>query len=84
MTSKPENWLGTCEEQKELFVEILANLCANDILDRNHRCMSFETFCDQAPSLMWEEKYYSKGVQCFSDFIEAWHVAYVKRTGIID
>jgi hypothetical protein len=84
MASKPEGWLGTCDEQKELFVEILANLSANEILDRNRRCMSFESFSSQALSLMWEEKYYDKAVKYFSDFITAWRVAYSKETGIID
>jgi hypothetical protein len=46
--------------------------------------MSFESFSQQIPSLLWEEKYYDKAVQRFSDFIEAWRVAYKKETGIID
>jgi hypothetical protein len=84
MASRPENWLGTCDEQKELFVEILANCSASEILDRNHWCLSFESFTKQAPSLLWDEKYYDKAVKYFSDFIKVWCVAYEKETGIIN
>jgi hypothetical protein len=32
-TGKPEDWVGSCEDQQELFVEILANLTMNEVMD---------------------------------------------------
>ena len=84
-TVKPEDWLGSGEDQQELFVEILANLTGNELSDRNHhRPLTFELFSEQLPSLLFEEKFYDLAEKYFHKFLAAWCVVYNSRTGITD
>jgi hypothetical protein len=83
-TGKPEDWVGSCEDQQELFAEILANLTMNEVMDRNRRCVTFESFCEQLPSLLFEEKYYDSAETYFRAFLAAWCVVYHSKTGIMD
>jgi hypothetical protein len=83
-TGKPEDWVGVCEDQQELFVEILANLTMNEVMDRNHNCVTFKSFGDQLPSLLFEEKYYDIAETYFRAFLAAWCVVYHPKTGIMD
>jgi hypothetical protein len=81
---KPEDWLGSGEDQQDLFIEILANLTMNEVMDRNRGCVTFELFCDQLPSLLFEEKYYDSAEMYFRAFLEAWSAVYHPKTGVID
>ena len=81
---KPEDWVGLCLDQQELFLEILANLTMNEVMDRNGGRVTFGLFSEQLPALLFEEKYYDSGEMYFRAFLAAWCVVYHPKTGIMD
>jgi hypothetical protein len=81
---KPKNWTGTCEDQLELFIEILAYLIEREVLDRNNKCMSVESFCHYVPLLIQNEGHYEVAIQRFEEMLADWNVEYLPETGIKD
>lgn len=82
MDTKPTNWVGTCEDQQELFTEILAYLLAREVMDRNHMCMSSERFARIGRKLINSEGYYTKAMEHFNKLLITWDVKYSNETGI--
>jgi hypothetical protein len=84
MDEKPANWSGTCEDQVELFTEILAYLLAREILDRNRNCMSHKSFMRMGRQLIRHEQYYEKSIEHFDKMLTTWNVEYKDETCIRD
>jgi hypothetical protein len=82
MDTKPANWVGTCKDQLELFTEILAYLLAREVMDRNHMCMSSESFVRIGRKLLDREAYYTKATEHFDKLLTTWGVEYNNETDI--
>jgi hypothetical protein len=81
MDSKPEGWTGTCEDQMELFVEILAYLVEREIRDTNHGCYSADYFNRVVPGML-EDGFYREARAEFKQFLKDWGVEYLPESGV--
>ena len=81
MDAKPTNWVGTCEDQQELFTEILAYLIAREVMDQNHY-ISSRSFIRIGRKLIDRNAYYTKAIKHFDKFLTTWEVKYDNKTGI--
>jgi hypothetical protein len=81
MDTKPTNWVGTCEDQQELFTEILAYLIARKVMDQKHS-ISSGSFIRIGRKLIDRNSHYTKAIKHFDKFLTTWEVKYDDETGI--
>ena len=84
MDVKPTNWVGTYKDQQELFTEILGYLISREVMDRNHMCMSLESFVRIGRKLINKEAYYTKATEHFNKLLTTWEIEYDNETGVKD
>jgi hypothetical protein len=83
-SSKPVGWFGSYDDQQELFLEILANITANKVLDITRRCMDAKLYLYQLPGLLFEQNYYGDAKEIFREYLDVWKVVYDPKTGILN
>jgi hypothetical protein len=83
MDCKPEGWTGTCEDQIELFVEILAYLLEREMSDVCRGCYSVQQYRRMVPDML-KAGFYSAAHAKFKTFLQDWGVAYLAESGVHD
>ncbi|CAB4030803.1 Hypothetical predicted protein [Paramuricea clavata] len=63
LCEKPEHWTGSVDDQKELFLHILAHITGEQLLDENRRSMDPDKFQKEHRRLIREN--WEKAVGCF-------------------
>jgi hypothetical protein len=82
--SKPVGWLGSYDDQQELFLEILANITANKVLDLCGRCMDVQLYTYHIADILFEQNYYGEAKVWFNEYLDLWKVVYDPKTGILN